>query len=131
MIGAMLVDWVRPKRLMIIMLLIVRLLSYEYLKLTKYRTTRSKPYCAYMSQDHLTRSQQADATTPSGFFMSGFYTQLTKHIAGFTVMYGLFLSFGEAGPGNCLGLLASKRWPTAIRGQACAPSSTPARSYTH
>lgn len=23
-------------------------------------------------------------------------------------MYGLFLAFGELGPGNCLGLLASK-----------------------
>lgn len=24
---------------------------------------------------------------------------------------------GEAGPGDCLGLLASKLWPTAVRGQ--------------
>ena len=53
-----------------------------------------------------------------GFFMSGFYGPLQKHIAGFTIMYGIFLAFGEAGPGNCLGLLASKSWPTAFRGQA-------------
>ncbi|KAG8793589.1 hypothetical protein FRC17_008432, partial [Serendipita sp. 399] len=54
-----------------------------------------------------------------GFFMSGFYTQLTQEhrIAGFAVLYGIFLSFGELGPGNCLGLLASKSWPTGVRGQ--------------
>jgi len=52
-----------------------------------------------------------------GFFMSGFYVQLTKHIGGFAVVYGIFLSFGEFGPGNNLGLLASKSSPTAIRGQ--------------
>ncbi|RDB26292.1 hypothetical protein Hypma_006812 [Hypsizygus marmoreus] len=52
-----------------------------------------------------------------GFFMSGFYTQLSHHIAGFAVVYGIFLSFGEFGPGNCLGLLASKSSPTAVRGQ--------------
>ncbi|ELU40452.1 MFS Git1p-related glycerophosphoinositol and glycerophosphocholine permease [Rhizoctonia solani AG-1 IA] len=33
------------------------------------------------------------------------------------VLYGIFLSFGELGPGNCLGLLASKSGPTAVRGQ--------------
>lgn len=53
------------------------------------------------------------------FFMSGFYTQLTEHVAAFAVIYGVFLSFGEAGPGDCLGLLASKTWPTAARGQMC------------
>lgn len=51
--------------------------------------------------------------------MSGFYTQLTEHVAAFAVVYGIFLSFGEAGPGDCLGLLASKTWPTAARGQMC------------
>jgi len=54
-----------------------------------------------------------------GFFMSGFYEQLISpnHIAGFAVIYGLFLSFGEFGPGNNLGLLAAKAGPTAFRGQ--------------
>ncbi|KAF5382045.1 hypothetical protein D9615_004324 [Tricholomella constricta] len=52
-----------------------------------------------------------------GFFMSGFYVQLTNHIGGFAVVYGIFLSFGEFGPGNNLGLLASKSSPTAVRGQ--------------
>lgn len=32
-------------------------------------------------------------------------------------MYGIFLSFGEFGPGNCLGMLAAKSGPTAVRGQ--------------
>ncbi|KAH9481417.1 Glycerophosphocholine permease GIT4 [Psilocybe cubensis] len=52
-----------------------------------------------------------------GFIMSGLYVHLTNHIAAFAVVYGIFLSFGEVGPGNCLGLLASKTSPTAIRGQ--------------
>ncbi|GAA6030862.1 hypothetical protein JCM8097_008912 [Rhodosporidiobolus ruineniae] len=52
-----------------------------------------------------------------GFIMSGCYEQLTRHVAAFAVVYGIFLSFGEAGPGDMLGLLASKTWPTAARGQ--------------
>jgi hypothetical protein len=52
-----------------------------------------------------------------GFIMSGLYVQLKKHVAAFAVVYGIFLSFGELGPGNCLGLLASKSGPTAVRGQ--------------
>ncbi|TXT13503.1 hypothetical protein VHUM_00870 [Vanrija humicola] len=55
-----------------------------------------------------------------GFALSGAYNTLTANgkIAGFAVMYGLFLSFGELGPGNNLGLLASKAiGPTAARGQ--------------
>ncbi|TFK46065.1 MFS Git1p-related glycerophosphoinositol and glycerophosphocholine permease [Heliocybe sulcata] len=52
-----------------------------------------------------------------GFIMSGLYTRLTNHIAAFAVVYGIFLSFGEVGPGNCLGLLAAKSGPTAVRGQ--------------
>jgi len=52
-----------------------------------------------------------------GFIMSGAYVKLTSHIAAFAVVYGIFLSLGELGPGNCLGLLASKTAPTAVRGQ--------------
>ncbi|RDB15674.1 hypothetical protein Hypma_003936 [Hypsizygus marmoreus] len=52
-----------------------------------------------------------------GCFMSGFYSQLTKHIAAFSLLYGLFLSFGEFGAGLCTFILASKACPTAIRGQ--------------
>ena len=52
-----------------------------------------------------------------GFIMSGLYAKLTEHIGAFAVVYGLFLSFGEVGPGNNLGLLAAKSGPTAVRGQ--------------
>ena len=48
--------------------------------------------------------------------MSGAYKQLQRHIAAFAVVYGIFLSLGELGPGNNLGLLASKTGPTAVRG---------------
>nr|NP_595141.1 putative glycerophosphodiester transporter [Schizosaccharomyces pombe]O94342.1 RecName: Full=Probable metabolite transport protein C1271.09 [Schizosaccharomyces pombe 972h-]CAA22199.1 glycerophosphodiester transporter (predicted) [Schizosaccharomyces pombe] len=51
-----------------------------------------------------------------GFFMSGFYNQLVHKIAGFCVIYGIFLTLGEFGPGGNIGLLASKTSPTAIRG---------------
>lgn len=49
--------------------------------------------------------------------MSALYKQLTVHVGAFAVVYGIFLSFGELGPGNCLGLLAAKSGPTAVRGQ--------------
>ncbi|KAF8640266.1 hypothetical protein AX16_010161 [Volvariella volvacea WC 439] len=52
-----------------------------------------------------------------GFIMSGLYAQLTSKVAAFAIVYGIFLSFGELGPGNNLGLLASKTSPTAVRGQ--------------
>lgn len=52
-----------------------------------------------------------------GFIMSGAYKQLVATPAAFAVVYGIFLSFGEFGPGNCLGLLAAKSGPTAVRGQ--------------
>ncbi|KAG6919871.1 hypothetical protein DXG01_015579 [Tephrocybe rancida] len=43
--------------------------------------------------------------------------KLTEHIAAFAVLYGIFLSFGEFGPGNCTFILASKSCPTGVRGQ--------------
>ncbi|KAH8118254.1 MFS Git1p-related glycerophosphoinositol and glycerophosphocholine permease [Phellopilus nigrolimitatus] len=52
-----------------------------------------------------------------GFIMSGAYVPLSKHIGAFAVVYGIFLSLGEVGPGNCLGMLAAKSGPTAVRGQ--------------
>ncbi|KAM0750591.1 MFS general substrate transporter [Meredithblackwellia eburnea MCA 4105] len=52
-----------------------------------------------------------------GFAMSAQYVTLQKHIAGFAVCYGIYLSFGEFGPGNNLGVLAAKATgPTAVRG---------------
>jgi len=52
-----------------------------------------------------------------GFIMSGLYKHLASNAAAFAVVYGIFLSFGEFGPGNCLGLLSAKSGPTAVRGQ--------------
>ncbi|KAG2074206.1 MFS general substrate transporter [Suillus decipiens] len=52
-----------------------------------------------------------------GFIMSGLYTKLSQHIGAFAVVYGIFLSLGEFGPGNCTFLLAAKAGPTAVRGQ--------------
>ncbi|KIJ46991.1 hypothetical protein M422DRAFT_59563 [Sphaerobolus stellatus SS14] len=52
-----------------------------------------------------------------GFFMSGFYPELKHHVAGFAIVYGIFLSWGEFGPGNCTILIAAKAGPTAVRGQ--------------
>ncbi|GAA5836750.1 hypothetical protein JCM9279_007649 [Rhodotorula babjevae] len=77
-IGALLVDWLKPKRQIIIFLCLQGAV---------------------------------------GFIMSGLYERLVAHIAAFAVVYGIFLSLGEAGPGDNLGLLASKTWPTAVRGQ--------------
>ncbi|KIY51451.1 MFS general substrate transporter [Fistulina hepatica ATCC 64428] len=52
-----------------------------------------------------------------GFGLAGSYPTTKKHIAGFAVYYGFYLAFGEFGPGNNLGLLASKvSGPTAVRG---------------
>lgn len=52
-----------------------------------------------------------------GFFLSGFYPQLKHHVAGFAVMYGIFLSWGEFGTGICTIIIAAKTGPTAVRGQ--------------
>ncbi|KAF8887083.1 major facilitator superfamily domain-containing protein [Infundibulicybe gibba] len=38
-------------------------------------------------------------------------------ISQVAVIYGVFLSLGDLGPGNCTFVLASKAFPTAIRGQ--------------
>lgn len=52
-----------------------------------------------------------------GFIMAGCLESLTRHVAAFTVVYGIFLSLGEFGPGDNIGVLASKTSATPIRGQ--------------
>ena len=54
-----------------------------------------------------------------GFIMAGCYGLLdhSSTVAGFVVVYGIFLSLGEAGPGDNIGLVASKTSATAVRGQ--------------
>jgi len=54
-----------------------------------------------------------------GYIMAGCFPYLDKpkYVGAFVVVYGVFLALGEAGPGNNIGLLASKTSATAIRGQ--------------
>ncbi|CAG8961007.1 hypothetical protein HYFRA_00002547 [Hymenoscyphus fraxineus] len=54
-----------------------------------------------------------------GFLMAGLYGVLSRaeNVAGFAVVYGFFLSLGEFGPGDNIGLIASKTCATGIRGQ--------------
>ena len=51
--------------------------------------------------------------------MAGLYATLatSAHVAGFVVVYGIFLALGEVGPGDNIGLVASKTSATCIRGQ--------------
>ncbi|TID19196.1 hypothetical protein CANINC_003766 [Pichia inconspicua] len=51
-----------------------------------------------------------------GFIMAGLYSHLKEHIAGFTVVYGIFMTLGEFGPGDNIGLLAAKTSATPVRG---------------
>ena len=55
----------------------------------------------------------------AGFLMAGLYPILDRpqNVGGFIVLFGVFLSLGEAGPGDNIGLVASKTSATAIRGQ--------------
>ncbi|CAJ2505246.1 Uu.00g126400.m01.CDS01 [Anthostomella pinea] len=54
-----------------------------------------------------------------GFIMAGCYPQLAQPnvVGAFAVVYGIFLAFGEFGPGNNIGLLAAKTCATGVRGQ--------------
>lgn len=52
-----------------------------------------------------------------GFIMAGVYDKILKQVAAFAVVYGIFLSFGEVGPGNNIGLLAAKTCATGVRGR--------------
>ncbi|GAW13991.1 hypothetical protein ANO14919_033830 [Xylariales sp. No.14919] len=54
-----------------------------------------------------------------GFIMAGTYAKLSQPsvIGAFVVVYGIFLTLGELGPGNNIGLLAAKTCATGVRGQ--------------
>ncbi|RJE23152.1 MFS phospholipid transporter Git1 [Aspergillus sclerotialis] len=54
-----------------------------------------------------------------GFIMAGCYQYLNtpRNVAAFVVVYGIFSALGEMGPGDNIGLCASKSSATAIRGQ--------------
>lgn len=51
--------------------------------------------------------------------MAGVYGYIDRPsaVGGFIVIYGVFLALGEFGPGDNIGLVASKTSATSIRGQ--------------
>jgi len=53
-----------------------------------------------------------------GFIMTAIYKHLDQpsQVGGFVVMYGIFLALGEVGPGDNIGLVASKTSATSVRG---------------
>ncbi|UZJ51151.1 hypothetical protein CBS101457_000471 [Exobasidium rhododendri] len=52
-----------------------------------------------------------------GFALAGAFGQLKGNLPGLVILYGFYVAFGEFGPGNNLGLLASKAVaPSAVRG---------------
>ncbi|XBW37425.1 hypothetical protein QEN19_003006 [Hanseniaspora menglaensis] len=51
-----------------------------------------------------------------GFIMAAKLDVLQKHIAGFTVFYGVFITLGEFSLGNNLGILAANGFATPVRG---------------
>ncbi|KAK4158338.1 major facilitator superfamily domain-containing protein [Chaetomidium leptoderma] len=54
-----------------------------------------------------------------GFIMAGNYGRLAQPgmVGAFTVVYGIFLSLGELGAGNNIGLIAAKTCATGVRGR--------------
>ncbi|CAP66588.1 uncharacterized protein PODANS_4_9020, partial [Podospora anserina S mat+] len=54
-----------------------------------------------------------------GFVMAGCYPYLARPevVGGFAVVFGIFQSLGELGPGNNIGVLAAKTCATGVRGQ--------------
>ncbi|OAP65268.1 hypothetical protein AYL99_01240 [Fonsecaea erecta] len=53
-----------------------------------------------------------------GFIMTAIYKHLDQasQVGGFVVVYGIFLALGEIGPGDNIGLVASKTSATSVRG---------------
>lgn len=52
-----------------------------------------------------------------GFILGGAYNNIQAIFPLFVVMYGIFLTLGEVGPGSTVVLVSSENFPTSIRGQ--------------
>jgi sugar phosphate permease len=52
-----------------------------------------------------------------GLLLGLFYRQLSQNVGAFVVVYGLFLTFGEFGLGDNIGLMAAKSSATCVRGR--------------
>lgn len=53
-----------------------------------------------------------------GFILGGALEQIQSRLPLFIVLYGIFLTLGEIGPGATIVLTASENFPTAVRGHA-------------
>ncbi|KAK9764592.1 glycerophosphoinositol permease, variant 2 [Basidiobolus ranarum] len=54
-----------------------------------------------------------------GVILGVAYGHLIEHMFPlFVVLYGVYLAFGEFGPGDCIGLVSAESYPTAVRGTA-------------
>lgn len=51
-----------------------------------------------------------------GYIMAALYSKLETEIGAFVTVYGIFLTLGEFGPGDNIGLLAAKTSATPVRG---------------
>lgn len=71
--------------------------------------------CDYLGP-RLTLTIGLGLQTIVGFIMAGLYPHLINHVGAFVVVYGIFMTLGEFGPGNNLGLLAAKTTATPVRG---------------
>lgn len=52
-----------------------------------------------------------------GFILGGAYNSILSIFPLFVVLYGIFLTLGEVGPGSTVVLASSESFPTSIRGQ--------------
>jgi len=52
-----------------------------------------------------------------GLLLGLFYRQLSENVGAFVAVYGLFLTFGEFGLGDNIGLMAAKSSATCVRGR--------------
>ncbi|OJJ33586.1 hypothetical protein ASPWEDRAFT_53485 [Aspergillus wentii DTO 134E9] len=53
-----------------------------------------------------------------GFILGGALDKIQPHLPAFIILYGIFLTLGEIGPGSTIVLTASESFPTALRGHA-------------
>jgi len=52
-----------------------------------------------------------------GFILGGAYDKIQAIFPLFVVMYGVFLTLGEVGPGSTVIIVSTEPFPTSIRGQ--------------
>ena len=74
-------------------------------------------YCTDFFGPRLTLAVGLTCQAIVGFGMTAGYSHLKHHIAAFVVVFGIFTTLGEFGPGNNVGILAAKTSATPIRGQ--------------